>query len=311
MSTQLVPQSENGISDLLAQKLGRRSMLKKLGVGAVGVAALGLLRNTALAKFNPYIPVATATLAQVDAQVLNFALNLEYLEAEYYSYAVFGRGIETFNVGVDGVGKSGTTTVKSNPQVPFVTDAIEQYAEEIAVDERNHVTFLRSALGNAKVARPAINLRESFAAAAKAAGLGDGFDPFASEEAFLIGSFVFEDVGVTAYHGAAALINNKDYLTAAAGILAVEAYHASIVRLIMYQLGLQDAAQAISDLRDAAGGSEADQGIVVNGMANIVPTDSNSIAFSRTTRQVLNIVYLAANAKSGGFFPNGLNGSIT
>ena len=39
--------------------------------------------------------------------------------------------------------------------------------------------------------------------------------------------------------------------------------------------------------------------------------DNNGIAFSRTTRQVLNIVYGAPNATKGLFFPNGLNGQIT
>ena len=168
------------------------------------------------------------------------------------------------------------------------------------------------------MARPAINIQSSFTAAARAAGLvgpRQTFDPYANEDNFLLGAYIFEDVGVTAYKGAAPLISNKTYLGAAAGILAVEAYHAANVRTVLFERGLCYDTNKISAARNAldakSGAGHRDQGTIRHGKANIVPADSNGLAFSRTPGQVLNIVYLTPDvARRGGFFPAGVNGAL-
>jgi hypothetical protein len=277
------------------------------GLGLVGA---GLLRWMAS---SPALAAQGGNANAIsDATILNFALNLEYLEAEFYSYAVNGEGLpESLTYGT---GQRGP--VAGGHAVPFGSNSVRQFAKEIARDEHEHVEFFRSALGSAAVARPAINMEQSFNDAAAAAGLikaGETFDVFASEDNFLRGAFLFEDVGVTAFKGAAPLIDNKTYLDAAAGILAVEAYHAATVRTVLYERGGADDANAISSARDSLNGHPGlDQGITMDGEANIVPDDSNGIAFGRTPGQILNIVYLTpGQATSGGFYPNGLNGELT
>ena len=291
----------------------RREFFRALA--AVAGVAVGMQMAMTISPAN----AQSATLT--DADVLNFALNLEYLEAQFYSYAALGIGLS--NADLSGTGSQGV--VSGGRQVNFSDQTVAQYAREIAADEIAHVRFLRQQLGASAVAQPAIDIgvspNSAFSAAARAAGLigaGETFDPYASDENFLLGAFIFEDVGVTAYKGAAPLITNKTYLEAAAGILAVEAYHAAIVRTTLYGKGiatpaLRTSADKISDARDSLdGASDLDQGISPMGSAsNIVPLDSDGIAYSRTTGQVLNIAYLNKTAvSSGGFFPSGVNGTI-
>lgn len=296
----------------------RREFLRKSGGLMAGVA----VGATLLDGFGQ--PVHAADQSTVtDVDVLNFALNLEYLEATFYSFAANGVDLPQSMLG--GTGTQGAVT--GGMPVTFSDPLVMAYAKEIANDEIAHVKFLRTALGSAAVARPAIDIDGTngggaFSMAAQAAGVlskGEVFRVYECDNSFLMAAFLFEDVGVTAYAGAAPLLSNRTYLQAAAEILAVEAYHASLIRTALFKRGQSEPilitnADQLSAARNALNGKVGnDVGIseTKDGVASIVPDNSDGLAFSRSAGQVLNIVYLNPSAVTkGGFFPAGVNGTI-
>jgi hypothetical protein len=249
----------------------RRKLLTLGGAALAGLVVAGSAKEAHAATYS-------------DADILNFALNLEYLEANFYYICAFGCLINTPNLAAiaagapsagipitGSVGTAGTVTCSVTGPVPFSTSAVKAYAIETAIEEGKHVLFLQSALGSSTaVAQPAINLDVAsggawptlVAAANKATPtvtIPATFSPYAASTGdanFLIGAYVFEDVGVTAYHGAASLLTQSGNLSAAGGILAVEAYHAGLVRTTLNALdptgtGLQQYTTSISNLRAA------------------------------------------------------------
>src|ERR1700678_2126710 len=332
------------LTELIDKALTRRSFMARSGAAAAVAVVAGCGGSSTPAPTPTPTPTPTpAPVTLGDSDYLNFALNLEYREAEFYLRAATGSGLSATDTG----NATTTVVVPSTTMVPNLTTAQQNYIYEIAQNELDHVRFLRSALGSAAVSRPNIDLMNSFNAAASAAGIGYTFNPFGSYEAFLVGAFVFEDVGVSAYHGAAGLLSNtmtgKTYLAAAASILAVEAYHAAEIRTLLIADSVATAtktstlvtpnptyvtyANQISKLRATLGGG-AETALTAlppyaipfvstayTPASSIVACDStNSIAYSRTTDQVLHIVYAAApgaGVKGGGFFPSGMTGNIS
>ncbi len=225
--------------------LSRRQSLQSLALFGAGTMMAGLHRpSSALAQ-------AASPPDLKDEDILQFALNLEYMEAEYYLRATTGKGIDSADLG------SNAGEVKGGRKVSFESKAISEFADELAANELAHVRFYRKTLGSQAADRPAIDFESGFATAAKAAGLPE-FDPFANDMNFLLGGMLFEDVGVTAYAGAAPLLKKKEFIEAAAAILAVEAYHMGMARSQLYQMGdkAQKAANAVSAARDKLDGSE-------------------------------------------------------
>ena len=287
--------AEAGIEtvDQPSRRFGMKSGLALAAAMAVGGAA----SETAQAQ------VATVT----DVDILNFALNLEYLEAEYYLRGLTGSGLTVAET--TGVGTLGTVT--GGRQVPFTDTAVQQILTEITTQERGHTNFVRATLGAQAIARPSINFTDAFNAMGVAAGIGP-FDPFASQTNFILGGLLFCETGQTAYKGSARFIQNKSLLESAAGLQAVEAYQSATLKLLTYQAGAQAIANynAAVVVKNRLGGGFGDQPVLQNGAINLVPTDGNSIAFGRTPAQVLGIVYEGGAANNFGYFPQRVNGRI-
>jgi hypothetical protein len=286
-----------------------------------------------------------------DTDVLNFALNLEYLEAQFYNLAAFGVTIDKLPTPIPIAVNGGTAgTVKLAPNfagVPFTAPLIKAYATSTAVEEGKHVLFLQKALAGAAVSMPDLDLFNSFNALAKVAKIGNMFNPFANDATFLIGAYIFEDVGVSAYHGAVGLISDKtNILPAAFGLHAVEAYHASLVRITINAVDaaasympvgqLLKLTEKISAARSAlanpsgattttfTGTRTDDIGVGTTKVSlntssasftasTIGDTDVNAQGWGRTPQQILAIVtgtQPTARTHQGVFFPSGLNGNV-
>jgi hypothetical protein len=277
--------NSNALENLLEQRssdlMKRRRFLT--GLGAAGVAT-GLAGASTMVGCGDGTPIPLPSSAPSVVDVLNFALNLEYLEASFYLYVTTGSGLTAADMG------SGAGSVTGGAKVAFVNPIVASVATQLATDEREHVEFLRStitAVGGTPVSMPSLNL---------AAG-----GTVNSDATFLAAARQLEAVGVSAYIGGAQFLTSSTAaLTYAAQILDTEAQHAGFLRELCIQLGVTSPAVDSQDQPPTA--------------TQIFNT-SNTTGLNpvRTTSQVLQIVYGSVGSigvSKGGFFPNGLNGNI-
>jgi len=276
---------KNLTDELFEASPNRRSFLKKIGIATAAVGAISVAGAT---------PAEAQTMTELT--VLRFALNLEYLEAEFYTYALFGSSITGFGIGIDGTANGanppsgGATT--GGKQVNFSNNLVftRDISDQIGADERAHVALLRSALGAQKVAKPNINLN----------ALGFGFD---NQNDFLKLARIFEDIGVTAYAGAAGLLTTPSIITTAARILAAEAEHVGTIRTQVTRLNIPTTPLDGADLIPPPSGTR-EHYLSIN--------TSNGLPAVRTPGQVLYLAYgMMAGVTQGGFFPTGVNGELT
>ena len=311
--------------DYVSLDPSRRQALRMMSASLMGAGLVGC------ADLIPQgIGLALLPNPLTDPAVYNFALNLEYLEAEFYRRGVYGQGLPGELIGPN------PGAVLGGRRVQFRTPWIAEMFAEITEDETNHVRFIRQTISSSpliEINRPVIDLQTSFRMLGSQAGLGPNFDPFADEESYILGAFIFEDVGVTAYAGGSDLIADDDSLEAAAGILAIEAYHAGAIRATIAEMGprMISAADGIARARGAAESPNNQRpnrttvntvpgpkeqlisaGEVFPGEVVISPTDPQGRSFPRPPQDVLNIVFMNPDkeARRGGFFPDGVQGVV-
>lgn len=275
---------------VIAARASRRKLITNLTMAAGAAGALGLAGCSAA---GPATISTVPTGAPSVVDVLNFALNLEYFEASFYSYAVTGSGLSAANMG------SSPGTVTGFAKINFTNTYMANIAANLMTEEVQHVALLRATIQAAfnvtPVSMPTLNLAPSTALTAN------------SDATFAAIARQVEGVGVSAYAGGAQYLTTSiPALNYAAQILDVEAQHSGALRLACIKLGVASPAADALDSPPSTG--------------KIFNTDSaTGLNPVRTPQQVLGIVYGVSTSSTttppagvvkGGFFPNGLNGNI-
>ena len=268
---------EEFIRMLSQTQFSRRDFGKKLGIGGAGIAGATLLGGTAVSAFaDDGDKDEDDQMSQSDVDILNFALNLEYLEAEFYYIASNGSTIEAAGV-IPADAVSGPTLPASAHSVPgFEKSDVAYLASALRDDEVAHVLFLRAALGSAAVPKPKIDLSPLASA-------------LENDRNFIIAAALLEPVGTSAYAGAAPLIKNSTILAAAAGIGFTEAQHSGAMRTEAIRRGFQ---VPMADKK----------GVPPLPDSTFFVDKKTGLTIPRSAQEVLAIVK--------PFFPDGLNGNI-
>jgi hypothetical protein len=186
-------------------------------------------------------------------------------------YSMSTYGSTLLELGVLTAAEQSGPTTGGNMVPDFGASPLAFLATALRETEIDHVQYLRTTLGSAAVKKPTINL----------AALGYGFS---SVNSWLELARQFEDVGVSAY------------LAAAGAILSTEAQHSGSLRLACID---NDVTSPAVDSLDIPPTQKTPYDV----------TSTNALSIPRTTAQVLNIVYHGGQC-SGGFYPDGMNGTI-
>ncbi|XP_078434578.1 ferritin-like catalase Nec2 [Wolffia australiana] len=275
----------------------------------------------------PEIPIAPTPLPPLDVDLLQFALNLEHLEADYFINSALGLSLDDVapELVMGGPPPIGARKANLDRQTRAVIT-------EFGFEEVGHLRAIKTTVGG--FPRPLLDLSaKNFARIFDQAlgyPLNPPFDPYANSINYLLASYVIPYMGLVGYVGANPLISGYVSKRLLAGLLGVEAGQDAVIRTMLYERAalivhpynrtVAEFTAAVSELRNRlAGCGIKDEGIIVppelgaegRTSTNVLSADRNSLSYTRSPEEILRVVYGTGDERRpGGFFPAGAGGNI-
>ncbi|MGQ5517209.1 ferritin-like domain-containing protein [Halococcus saccharolyticus] len=254
------------VSDQLRSRRAFMGDAAKVGASATALSALGA--GTAAA--NDGGDSGNGGSSPSDVDILNYALTLEHLEANYYDQFLAEHSEEE-------VERSAVAQYFARPTLQYST---YQQIQDVRDHEQAHVEALSQTIEDLG-GTPVEPAEYEF--------------PYSSMEEFVALSDRIEAVGVSAYAGAAPMIDNEEVLKAALSIHSVEAEHQTYFQLLNLQ---RPAPEAFNEARSMEQVLPIAKQFIVG--ENDVP-EMASATFENQTTDGSNVTVASAALPDGGF----------
>ncbi|CAN6312797.1 unnamed protein product [Urochloa humidicola] len=271
-----------------------------------------------------HVPVA---VFPYDVDPVQFALNLEYTEAEFFLHGAYGEGLDQIAPGMAMGGPPPVGARKAN-----LDEKTLPVIKEFGLQEVGHIRAITHTVGG--IRRPLIDLSaDNFGRVMDQAfgyKLNPPFDPYANSVNFLLACYVIPYLGINGYVGTNSIIDGYKTKGLVAGLLGVEVGQDAVFRALLferrgevvepYNITVAEFTDRVSALRNRLGRCGVkDEGLTVPRelgaegaiCTNVLSADRDSLSYARTPAQLLGILYHSGDEHvPGGFFPEGANGKI-